>query len=231
MTWVYYIKHTICEYYLFLHIFFQNLGSNVFATGRDREKLNKLSEEIPGINCYTCDLHDESSIANLNNKVHSDSLGIDILVNSAGFFSTLSLADISKEDYDRFFNINVRAPILLSSFHAENMKRKMWGRIFNIGSSSCYNGGKNTSLYCSSKHALLGFSKSISEELKRFNVRVTNLSPSSTKTEMGKIPLDSYQDYNTFIDPEEVADVLAFLCSFDGAMEVKEILLNRVHVQ
>ena len=218
------IGNSICK-------LFSNFGSNVYATGRNLDKLDKLSKDIPGINCYQCDLGDESSLSSLNKRVYGDSSGIDILINNAGFFSTHSLDDITPSEYEKFFNLNVRAPILLSSFHSKNMKKKTWGRIFNIGSSSCYNGGKNTSLYCSSKHALLGFSRSISDELKEFNIRVTNLSPSSTKTEMGKIPLASYQDYNTFIEPDEVAETLIFLCVFDGAMEVREILLNRVNVQ
>ena len=210
---------------------FISSGSNVFAVGRSKEKLDLLSKSLGNIKIYNANLADIDSINDLNNQVTKDSGGIDILINNAGIFYTLSIDDINKEEYDSFFNINVRAPILLSSFHSNSMKLKNWGRIFNIGSSSSYNGGKYTSLYCATKHALLGFSRSMSDELKKFNIRVTNLSPSSTKTNIGKIPLATNQDYNTFIDPEEVAEELIFLCNFNSNMEVKEILLNRVWTQ
>jgi len=210
---------------------FSYFGSNVFATGRNKDKLKLLSRSIPDIVTYCSDLSSLKSIEDLNKKVYKDSSGIDILVNNAGFFSIVPMDKISNIEYNKFFNINVRAPILLSSFHSSYMKNKLWGRIFNIGSSSCYNGGKDTSLYCSSKHALLGFSKSISDELKDYNVRVVNLSPSSTKTDMGKVPLVTPQDYNTFINPDEIAEMLVFLCCFNDNMEVRELLLNRVRVQ
>jgi len=58
-----------------------------------------------------------------------------------------------------------------------------------------------------------------------------NLSPSSTKTDMGKVPLVTPQDYNTFINPDEIAEMLVFLCCFNDNMEVRELLLNRVRVQ
>ena len=53
---------------------------------------------------------------------------------------------------------------------AKDMVKSKWGRIVNIGSSSAYFGHGETSLYCASKHALLGFSRSIHDELKQFNL-------------------------------------------------------------
>lgn len=206
-------------------------GANVHAVGRDKSKLKSLVESNITNEVYEFDFNDLDSLDSLNQDILEKSQGIDILVNNAGVFFTCSLEEISLEKFQKTFNVNVLAPTLMTKFHAENMKENKWGRIFNIGSSSAYNGGELTSLYCASKHALLGLSRSLSKELKHHNIRVCNLSPSSTKTQMGKIPLASYQDYDTFIDPEEVADVLLFLASFDKEMEVKEILLNRVHVQ
>tara|TARA_R110000851_G_scaffold16259_4_gene53132 strand:- start:316 stop:1017 length:702 start_codon:yes stop_codon:yes gene_type:complete len=157
--------------------------------------------------------------------------GPDIIVNCAGVFQLKSIENIKLEDYNNIFNVNVRAPIFTIKYFIDVMKNKKSSIIFNIGSSSCYSGGKLTSLYCSSKHALLGFSRSISDEFKDFGVRVCNLSPSSTKTKMGKLPLASNQKYETFIDPEEVAKTLYFISKFEGNMEIKEILLNRTNVQ
>jgi NAD(P)-dependent dehydrogenase (short-subunit alcohol dehydrogenase family) len=106
------------------------------------------------------------------------------------------------------------------------MVKNRWGRIINIGSSSAYGGYKNTSLYCASKHALLGFSRALHDELKEHNIRVFCVSPSGTKTAMGKSIKG--QNYDTFIDPKDVAEYIAYISSFDNAMISEEIRLNRM---
>ncbi len=66
------------------------------------------------------------------------------------------------------------------------MVKNKWGRIVNVGSSSAYSGFRETSIYCASKHAILGLSRAIYNELKDYNVRTFCISPGSIKTEMGK---------------------------------------------
>jgi 3-oxoacyl-[acyl-carrier protein] reductase len=99
----------------------------------------------------------------------------------------------------------------------------------NIGSSSAYNGFKNSTAYCSSKHALLGFSRALFSELKDNNVRVYSISPGSTQTKMGKLSKD--QKFETFLEPEEVADYVAFVIGFDKQLVSEEIRLNRMQIK
>ena len=210
---------------------FGSCNTNIYAIGRNEEKLIKLSEEYKIKNYYCCNLFELEEITAVHKKVLKDSGGIDILINNAGLFLKSSLEEIDTELIRAIFNVNVFAPIILTKLFSRNMKEKKWGRIFNIGSSSAYNGGELTSLYCSSKHALLGFSRSMSKELHEHKIRVCNISPSSIKTNMGRIPLSTYQDFNTFLDPDEIAEVVVFLSSFDSTMEFKEIALNRFDIQ
>jgi len=209
---------------------FSTEGYRVHVFGRNNEKIK--SSKLENVYFYKTDLSDLDNLEKSCKTVLSkESKGVDIIVNSAGVFFLRSCEDITLKDYNRIFDVNVRAPIFIIKFFLESMKKKGKGKIFNVGSSSCYNGGKFSSLYCASKHALLGYSKSISDELKKYNIRVCNLSPSSTKTKMGEIPLASNQLYDTFIDPREVAETLYFISKFNGNMEIKELLLNRVNVQ
>ena len=93
-------------------------------------------------------------------------------------------------------------------------------------------GVKDSSIYCSSKHALLGLSRSIFNELKEHNIRTYSVSPGSMKTEMGKMSGEiSNQNYNTFIDPAEVAKFLIQICSYDNEMISEEIRLNRIKIE
>ena len=89
-----------------------------------------------------------------------------------------------------------------------------WGRIVYIGSSSSYAGYKNTSAYCASKHGILGFGRAIQEEVKEKNVRVYTFSPGSIKTKMGKKIKE--QNYETFMEPNEIADFIVYTISFDS---------------
>ena len=104
-----------------------------------------------------------------------------------------------------------------------------WGRILNIGSSSAYNGSGETGLYCSSKHALLGLSRSLTKEYSPYNVRTYCLSPGSTQTKMGAT--DTRQDFSTFITPEEIAKKAIFIMSFEGEGISEEFRINRMVIK
>jgi NAD(P)-dependent dehydrogenase (short-subunit alcohol dehydrogenase family) len=155
--------------------------------------------------------------------------GIDVLVNNAGVFPVKTLADCTADDYEECFSVNVRAPFLLARAFAPEMAAAGWGRILNIGSSSAYAGFKETSLYCASKHALLGLSRALHDELKSSGVRVLCASPGSVQTPMGRLVKN--QDFSTFLDPAEVADVAVDLLARDGSMAVDEIRLNRMTIR
>jgi short-subunit dehydrogenase len=109
------------------------------------------------------------------------------------------------------------------------MIKNRWGRIINIGSSSSYSGFKNGSIYCSSKHAVLGLSRALHDELKSKNVRTFCISPGSIKTEMGKISKE--QNFETFLNPKEIAKYLVFIISFDSELISDEIRLNRMNIE
>jgi len=210
-------------------------GVNVFLTDQDAAKLGTMQAEITRqaekSKVFYCagDLNKSSDIENII-KVARDKMGkIDILVNCAGIFPVKSLTDSTLDDLAAGFNINIRAAFIFSKEFSRDMAAAKWGRIVNIGSSSAYGGFKDTSIYCLTKHALLGFSKALQSELKEYGIRTYCVSPASVKTEMGKLAKN--QDYSTFIEPKEVAEYVAFLISFDGNMISDEIRLNRMFLQ
>ena len=102
---------------------------------------------------------------------------------------------------------------------------RQWGRVVNIGSSSAFSGFKDTSIYCASKHALLGLSRALYQEMRDSNVRVISINPGSIKTEMGKKSDD--QEFSTFLNPEDIAKYLIFSIAIDSELIAEEIRLNR----
>ncbi len=211
-------------------------GCHLFLTSTSREKLEILRQELAAGNVHhslilfkEADLCSEPAITAMLEDAAIRFDHIDILINCAGIFLHASLAEATVEDFDRIFQINVRAPFLLAKACVGGMQKNGWGRIVNIGSSSAYQGFKDTSLYCASKHALLGFSRAWYDELKHENIRVFSLSPGSIKTEMGQ--LIQHQDVDTFIAPEEAAAYLVFVIGFDREMISEEIRMNRLIIR
>ncbi len=212
---------------------FAKNGCNLFLTGRNDEKLNSLKNELQNdqikIDFEAADLSDVDDIQKLIDKTKNAFPNIDILVNCAGIFPVKLLSNSTVDDFEQCFSVNVKAAFVLCKEFSQGMVSKKWGRIVNIASSSAYAGFKNTSIYCSSKHALLGLSRSLHSELKEHNVRTFCVSPGSIKTPMGKSVVG--QSYETFLNPSEVAELVGRLISFDSEMISQEIQLHRMNQQ
>ena len=211
-------------------------GCNLFLTARGASNLVEFKGELESTSSDR-QIHVAYEAGDLNNLDDMDRViksakrqmrQIDILVNCAGVSPVISFADSSLEVFETCFNVNVRAPFLLTKAFAPDMVASRWGRIINIGSSSSYQGFRGTSIYCASKHALLGLSRSLHDELKEHNVRTYCISPGSMKTDMGRQVIG--QNWDTFMDPQEVAEVTTFLISFDKELIVEEIRLNRLFI-
>ena len=209
---------------------------NLFLTGRDGEKLSRLKDVIKNstentlqIEYQKGDLNNLEDIKKIINSAKESFQEFDILVNSAGIFLSKPIQNTTLEEFEKTFNVNIRAPFIFCKEFSEDMIKNKWGRIINIGSTSSYSGFKNGSIYCASKHAILGLSRTMHNELKSENVRTFCVSPGSIKTEMGKITKD--QDFETFLDPKEVAKYVVFAISFDKELISEEIRLNRMNIE
>ena len=216
---------------------FAKNGCNLFLTGRNNDKLNSLKNELENsvneikIDFEDADLSDDGEIQKLIEKVKNTFVNIDILVNCAGIFPVKLLSDSTVEDFENCFSVNVKAAFVLCKEFSQGMISKKWGRIINIASSSAYAGFKNTSIYCSSKHALLGLSRSLHSELKEYNVRTFCVSPGPIKTSMGHDIIKNEnpdERFDSFMNPNEIAEFIAYLVSFDNEMVSEEIRLSRI---
>lgn len=204
--------------------------ARLFVTGRDASKVSELARVLGGgTGGAAADLRSVEGTHGLSEAARAALGGIDVLVNNAAVFPVKRLADSTPADYEECFAINVRAPFLLARAFAPGMASAGWGRILNIGSSSAYAGFKETSLYSGSKHALLGLSRALHDELKGSGVRVICASPGSIQTPMGRAVKN--RDFSTFLDPAEVARLAVDLIEYDGSMVVDEVRLNRMVIR
>ena len=214
---------------------FAKNGCNLFLTGRNNDKLNSLKNELENdqikIDFEDADLSDDSEIQKLIEKVKNTFVNIDILVNCAGVFPVKLLSDSTVEDFEKCFGVNVKAAFVLCKEFSQGMISKKWGRIINIASSGAYNGRSKTVVYRASKHALLGLSRSLHSELKEYNVRTFCVSPGPIKTSMGHDIIKNEnpdERFDSFMNPNEIAEFIVYLVSFDNEMVSEEIRLSRI---
>ena len=210
---------------------------NLFLTSME-ENLDELKQELEKqnnkivIKYQHSDLRKDEDVNNLIRKIRGEFTPIDILINCAGENHRRPLSESTLDEFDSCMNLNVRAPFILCKEFSKDMMEKKWGRIINIASSSAHNGFKNAAIYCSSKHALLGLSRTLFTELKDNNVRTFCVSPGSMKTRMAKEDegLLAEHDYNTFMEPSEVAEFITKIISYNNEMVSQEISLSRLNI-
>ena len=209
-------------------------GCNLFLISTHLEKLSEIKKHIQSsydvkIFTYATDLTKTENLEQAVSEIRKIFDNVDILINSAGIFNIDSIHDSTLDQFEKSFSLNVRTPFYFSKIFSEDMIKQKWGRIVNLGSSSSYAGFSNGSVYCTTKHAVLGLSRALHAELKDNNVRCFCISPSSTRTDMAKISSD--QNFETLLDPFEVAEAIVFAISFDENLVMDEIRLNRMKIE
>ena len=137
---------------------------------------------------------------------------VDILVNNAGVMLLKPFAETTVEEWDRVQDINVRGTYLFTRAALPDMLAKRQGVIVNVSSIWGTKGGPDRSAYITSKYAVIGFTRALGEELKPCNIRVNAVCPGPTATRM-TAGLVSGSTPANWMQPEEIADVIAYLCS------------------
>jgi 3-oxoacyl-[acyl-carrier protein] reductase len=176
---------------------FAHLGALVFATDISADELGETAKD-GGITTKVVDLRDRAAGAAWIRQIESQTNGpIGVLVNNAGGVAGQSpkpLEDVTDEDWNTLFDINVNAAFSLCRAAAPAMKRAGGGRIINTSSGA----GLQPSLtgiqaYCSAKHAVVGLTRQLAHELGPYNITVNSVAPGFIRTnEATERQWDSY---------------------------------------
>src|SRR5207253_7933489 len=148
---------------------------------------------------------------------------LDLLVNNAGITVVKPFGEITRIEWEQTLGVNVTAPFLLMQRFAPHMPPG--SSIVNILSIAAKTGFAGWSAYCMSKFALEGFSQSIREELRERRIRVLNIYPAATNTEIWD---DVAGDWprEKMISAEQVADAVAYALSRPDNVAVEDITLS-----
>ena len=202
-------------------------GITLLLHGRDREALAqtcsgaeaKSSKVIP----LRYDVSETDSIDKMIKEIGATP--IDALINNAGIAVVKPLGDITLGEWDKTLAVNVTAPFLLTQRLLPNMPSG--SSIVNILSVAAKTGFPGWSTYCMSKFALEGFSQAVREELRPRKIRVINVYPAATSTEIWK-SVEGEWPRERMLAPEEIADAVAFALSRPVDVAVENINLQNL---
>jgi 3-oxoacyl-[acyl-carrier protein] reductase len=177
---------------------------------------------------FVADVADEKAVKEMIGNVNTHFGGIDILVNNAGAGSKYwgkLVDDLPVESWDMIMNTHLRSTFLCSKYVAPIMKKRKFGRIINTSSMNALGGGPpGGANYTAAKAGIWGFTRNMAKEVGPFGITVNALAPGYVRTELiGSYPEERKKiiiDQNPvgrFCDLEEVAALVAYLCSKQAA--------------
>jgi len=205
-------------------------GASLVLVSRTMGPLEDLAFQIRETGgqawCITADFSHPDAVFKLTAEVKRIVPRLDGLINNAGQALSASVEETGTEDWDRIMTINARSPYFLSQQLLPLMEPSPVKTIINIASVVAVQGYPLQSAYTASKHALIGFSKSMARELQERGYRIHVISPGGVATDMvtGVRP-----DINTgeLIAPEEIAAWVLFLLQNRGRGMVDHIQIRR----
>jgi NAD(P)-dependent dehydrogenase (short-subunit alcohol dehydrogenase family) len=198
--------------------------------GNDREKLEatrKRAERYSAAVAIPGNLTDLDFLAFGVERVAEAFGGIDVLVNNAGTAQNAGIETITPAEFDRIMAINIRVPFFLTQKVLPYLKRSDAATVINIASVVAHAGYPMQSVYSASKHAILGFTKSLAREYYKEGIRVHAISPGGVYTDMVKVSRPDLTP-DGMIMPEEIADLVCFFLENRGNAVVDEIIVHRL---
>jgi NAD(P)-dependent dehydrogenase (short-subunit alcohol dehydrogenase family) len=147
---------------------------------------------------------------------------VDILVNNAGVAASAPLRSVSPEEWDRLFAVNVRGTYLCTREFLPDMLAEGWGRVINVASIAGLTGAAYISAYAASKHAVIGFTRSVAAEVAAKGVTVNAVCPGYVDTPMtdGSV---AHIAAKTGLSPEEARERLRRMSPQNRLFEPEEV--------
>jgi 3-oxoacyl-[acyl-carrier protein] reductase len=191
---------------------FAKEGIDVAITGRNEKNLQETVAELKslGVNAtyalFDVGNYDEVKIG--IKRVLADLGGVDILVNNAGIAAFGSFNDMEVSQWSAIIQTNVMGMYYVTKEVLPHLIAKNQGDIINVSSTAGLSGNPNTSAYSASKFAVIGMSESLMKEVRKNNIRVCTLTPSTIASDMS-LEL-GITDGNTekVLQPEDFAELI-----------------------
>lgn len=202
-------------------------GYRVGICSRSTEKVEATLAELraQGVTAAgaAADVADPDQVRHLVDQVRGALGEIDVLVNNAGVLIARPIEELTLEHWDVTMATNLRSLYLTTRLVLPGMRTRRQGTIVNVASLAGRNGFVGGSAYSASKHAVLGFSRSLMLEVRKDNVRVIAICPGSVATGMLRDQAMLKPDHERILRPEDVAASILHVLTLPTGALVSEL--------
>lgn len=191
---------------------FAKEGIDVAITGRNEKNLKNTVAELKvlGINATyaSFDVGNHSEVKTGIEAIIKEFGSIDILVNNAGIAAFGSFLEMPIADWEAMMQTNVMGMYYVTREVLPHLIAKNEGDIFNVSSTAGINGNAGTSAYSASKFAVIGLSESLMKEVRKHNIRVCTLTPSTIASQMALDLGITDGNVEKVLQPEDFAELI-----------------------
>jgi NAD(P)-dependent dehydrogenase (short-subunit alcohol dehydrogenase family) len=205
-------------------------NASVTICGRRIEMLESTAARHRNIHAIAADVTDDASVASLYERARAARGPIDIVVANAGSVQSAPAEKISSEQWTRTLNVNLTGAFFSVQPALAGMRERGWGRVIFIASTAGLKAYAYVAPYVAAKHGVIGLSRALALETAKAGITVNAVCPGYTETPLldqamqrivaatkrssadARIMLQTENPQGKFIQPQEVADVVLWLC-------------------
>lgn len=211
-------------------------GANIaiLYVGNESEGIKakeELSQYGTKVEQYFCDVSDFEASQKVVEQVIEEFGGIDFLINNAGITRDKLILNMDEKDFDAVISVNLKGTFNMIKHTYKHFMKKRFGRIVSTSSIVGLNGNAGQANYSASKAGIIGLTKSVAKELAGRGVTANAVAPGYIGTDMTNVLSDKVKDAmkaqipaKRIGTPEDVANVVAFLCSDEAAYVTGEVI-------
>ncbi len=201
-------------------------GVHIGLLARKEATLKEAAAEIEGLGVKvayaSADVSSKEQVEAAIETLTSQLGTADILINNAGIASFGKVVEMDPEEWKKIIDTNLLGTYYVTRAVLPQLIEKNGGDIINISSTNGLNGAATSSAYSASKFAVIGFTESLAQEVRRNNIRVSALTPSTVATDLA-LDLDLMKENNDakYIQPEDIAEFIVDQLKINPRMYVK----------
>jgi 3-hydroxy acid dehydrogenase/malonic semialdehyde reductase len=210
-------------------------GFRLVLTGRRRERLEELAQELTGVSTHllTFDVRDRQAVEAAVQSLPAEFQDIDVLINNAGNAHGLApIQEGNPQDWDDMLDGNVKGLLYVSRAVLPSMTRRNVGHIINIGSIAGHETYVNGNVYSASKAAVASLTKGMRLDLLPHNIRVAEVNPGAVETEFSQVRFKGdnaraasvYKGFEP-LKAEDIAEVIQFMVTRPAHVNIAEVLV------
>lgn len=201
---------------------------DVNQVNAERVSQSLLTQDVKSL-ALPCDVSNADTVF-ATVKTVVERLGrLDIVVNCAAIDHTISVEEMSVEQWDQVIGVNLRGPFLLAKAALPIMRQQHGGQIFNVASTAAVRAWANASAYHATKWGLIGFSRGLGVEGRADNIRVTTIIPGGMRTHFFDRFVDQgipMPEEKNLQDPATVASTIVFAAQVPPESALQEVMIT-----